>query len=84
MKNALLIVAMTAVSALAGCTTAGPETRPYSPQERAQLSMEALNRQALPFDQYIQARARLIRAQNTTARDLAEGAGAPSQIGRDS
>jgi hypothetical protein len=84
MKNVLLIAAIATVCMLTGCATPGPEARPYSQQERAQLSMEALNRQALPFDQYMQARARLMRAQTTTASDLAEDAGTPSQAGRDS
>lgn len=83
MKPFLPVLALVAISTLAGCATAGPEARPYSAEERAQLSLEALNRQALPFDQYVQARARLVRAQNTTVGDLVDDAGATAQVGRD-
>lgn len=83
MKTSLPILVLAAMSVLAGCATAGPEARPYTSEERTQLSLEALNRQALPFDQYVQARARLMRAQNTTARDLANDASPSAQVGRD-
>ncbi|WP_263265081.1 hypothetical protein [Pseudomonas sp. RIT-PI-S] len=83
MKRSMLLLTLISAAVLAGCTTAGPETRPYTAEERFELSMEALNRQGLPYDQYMQARAKLIRGQNVNATGLAQDAAAP-QAGRDS
>ncbi|WP_225774582.1 hypothetical protein [Pseudomonas sp. Marseille-Q5115] len=84
MKRSLLLIPLMSVAILAGCTTAGPETRPYSAEERFELSMEALNRQGLPFDQYVQARAKLVRGQNANATGLAQDAVPAAQAGRES
>jgi hypothetical protein len=84
MKRLMLLLSLVSVAVLAGCTTQGPESRGYSTEERFELSMEALNRQGLPFDEYVQARAALIRGQNTSASGLAEGSAPAAQSGRDS
>jgi predicted component of type VI protein secretion system len=84
MTRSMLLVSLMSVAVLAGCTTTTPEKRPFSHQERVELSLEALTRQALPYDQYVQARAALVRSQDATATGLAqEGASVPP-AGRDS
>lgn len=84
MKRSMLMVAVMSFAVLAGCSTTSPETRPYSAQERFELSMEALSRQGLPYDQYVQARARLVRGQDANASGIAEGAAPAVPAGRDS
>jgi outer membrane lipoprotein SlyB len=83
MKTLLMMTSLLITAALAGCATDGPETRPYTPEERFQLSMEALNRQGLSYDQYVQARAKLIRGQDANAAGIAQGL-RPALPGRES
>ena len=57
--NRLLAVSLLIVSSvLAGCAThPSPELRPYTVEETKQLSLEALSRRGLSFDEYQQQRA---------------------------
>ena len=67
MKRLTILASLIVIATLAGCASNAPETRPYAAEESFQLSMESLNRQGLPVDQYVQARNKLIRAHNENA-----------------
>ncbi|MBF7143449.1 MULTISPECIES: hypothetical protein [Pseudomonas] len=84
MKRSMLLASLIALAMLTGCATSSPESRGYSNEERFELSLEALNRQALPYEQYMQARARLVRGQDAEASNLAQQGASVSPEGRDS
>jgi uncharacterized lipoprotein YmbA len=78
-----MLLSLISTLVLAGCSTAAPESRPYSAQEHFELSMEALSRQGLSYDQYVQARTRLVRGQDAAATGLVESTAPAGQVGRD-
>lgn len=84
MKRSMLLASLIALAMLTGCATSSPESRAYTDEERFELSLEALNRQALPYEQYMQARARLVRAQDAEASNLAQQGMSVARVGRDS
>ncbi len=61
MNRLLTVALLLAVSVLAGCAShVSPELRPYSAEESRELSMEALNRSGLSFDEYHAKKAQLL------------------------
>ncbi|WP_097085236.1 MULTISPECIES: hypothetical protein [unclassified Pseudomonas] len=66
MRHLPLFIAAAAALWLQGCAS-HPETRAFTEQERYQLSMESLNRQGLPYDDYMREKAQLLRAQSEQA-----------------
>lgn len=82
MKRSTLITVLLLAATLGGCA-GHPETRPFSNEENYQLSLEALARQGLPFDEYVRQRAVLVRAHDSNAGQVAQ-APAGIAVGRDS
>ncbi|WP_339529717.1 MULTISPECIES: hypothetical protein [unclassified Pseudomonas] len=61
MNRFLAVCLLIVSSVLAGCAThPSPELRPYTAEETKELSLEALSRLGLSFDEYQQQRAALI------------------------
>lgn len=78
----LLLAALiaTGITTLAGCAS-HPELRPYTAAETRELALESLARQGLPYDEFQQRKAALLRAEQSS-QGLAEAAPASPQVPR--
>ena len=61
MNTLLALSLLSVVTVLAGCAShPAPELRPYTAEEQLELSLEALNRRGLSFDEYQAKKAELL------------------------
>jgi hypothetical protein len=61
MNTLLALSLLSVVTVLAGCAShPAPELRPYTAAEQLELSLEALNRRGLSFDEYQAKKAELL------------------------
>ena len=61
MNTLLALSLLSVVTVLAGCAShPAPELRPYTAAEQRELSLEALNRRGLSFDEYQAKKAELL------------------------